>query len=64
MAMAMAMTKKQKKEFWRELRHKSGCCCVGCAVYAPWACYMNLKTLYISKLESEMPSYLNGWSRG
>ena len=22
----------------------------GWAVYAPWACYMNLRTLYVSKL--------------
>ena len=50
MAMAMAMAGKQKNEFWRELRHKSGCCCFGWAVYAPWACYMNLRTLYVSKL--------------
>ena len=50
MAMAMAMAKKQKNEVWRKLRHKSGCCCFGWAVYAPWACYMNLRALYVSKL--------------
>ena len=50
MAMAMAMAKKQKNEFWRKLRHKSDCCCFGWAVYAPWACYMNLRALYVSKL--------------
>ena len=48
--MAIAMAGKQKKEFWRELRHKSGCCCFGWAVYAPWACYMNVRTLHVSKL--------------
>ena len=47
--MAMTMVKKQKNEFWRKLRHKSGCCCFGWAVYAPWACYMNLRTLYVIK---------------
>jgi hypothetical protein len=45
MAMAMAMAKKQK-EFGHKLRHKSDCCCLGWAVYAPWACYMNLRALY------------------
>ena len=39
-----------KNEFWRKLRHKSDCCCFGWAVYAPWACYMNLRALYVSKL--------------
>ena len=39
-----------KNEFWRELRHKSGCCCFGWAVYAPCACYMNLRALCVSKL--------------
>jgi hypothetical protein len=48
--MAMAMAKKQKSGFWRELRHKSGCYRFGWAVYAPWACYMNLRALYVSKL--------------
>ena len=42
--------KAEKNEFWRKLRHKSDCCCFGWAVYAPWACYMNLRTLYVSKL--------------
>ena len=42
--------KAEKNELWRKLRHKSDCCCVGWAVYAPWACYMNLRTLYLSKL--------------
>ena len=51
MAMVMAMAKKQEKnEFWRKQRHKGDCCCFGWAVYAPWACYMNLRTLYVSKL--------------
>jgi hypothetical protein len=40
MAMAMAMAGKQKNEFWRELRHKGGCCSFGWAMYAPWAFYM------------------------
>ena len=49
--MVMAMAKKQEKnEFWRKQRHKGDCCCFGWAVYAPWACYMNLRTLYVSKL--------------
>jgi hypothetical protein len=51
MAMDMSMAGKQKNEIWRELRHKGGCCCFGWAVYAPWACYMNLRALYVSKLE-------------
>ena len=38
-----------KNEFWRKLRHKSDCCCFGWAVYAPWACYMNLRALYNPK---------------
>ena len=42
--------KAEKKAFWRKLRHKSDCCCFGWALYAPWACYMNLRTLYVSKL--------------
>ena len=42
MAMAMAMAGKQEKEFWRELRHKCGCCCFGWSVYASWAFYMGI----------------------
>jgi hypothetical protein len=42
--------KAEKNEFWRKLRHKSDCCCFGWAVYAPWACYVNLRALYVSKL--------------
>ena len=38
-----------ENEFWRKLRHKSDCCCFGWAVYAPWACYMNLRALYNPK---------------
>ena len=49
MAMAMAMVGKQKNAFWRELRHKGGYCCFGSAVYAPWACYMDVRTLYTTK---------------
>ena len=49
--MAIAMARKQEKnKFWRELRHKGGCCCFGWAVYAPWACNMNLRALYAFKL--------------
>jgi hypothetical protein len=36
--------------FWRELRHKGGWCGFGWAVYTQWACYMNLRALYVSKL--------------
>jgi hypothetical protein len=50
MAMAMAMAGKQKNEFWRELRHKGGCCCFGWSVYAPWAFYMGIWALYNPKL--------------
>ena len=39
--------KAEKDEFWRKLRHKSDCCCFGWAVYAPWACYMNLRALFV-----------------
>ena len=39
-----------KNEFWRKLRHKSGCCCFGWAVYAPWTFYMGIWTLYNPKL--------------
>jgi hypothetical protein len=39
-----------KNEFWRKLGNKSDCGCFGWALYAPWACYMNLRTLYVSKL--------------
>ena len=39
-----------KNEFWRKLRHKSGCCCFGWAVYAPWAFYMGIWALYNPKL--------------
>jgi hypothetical protein len=49
MAMAMAIAKKQKNNFWRKLRHKSDCCCFGWAVYAPWACYMDIRALYTTK---------------
>ena len=50
MAMAMAMAKKQEKnKFWRKQRHKGDCCCFGWAVYAPWACYMDIRTLYTTK---------------
>jgi hypothetical protein len=49
-AMAMAMAGKQKKVFWRELRHKGGCCCFGWFVYAPWAFYMGIWALYNPKL--------------
>ena len=42
--------KAEKNEFWRKLRHKSDCCCFGWAVYATWACYMNLRALYVFKL--------------
>jgi hypothetical protein len=45
------MAKKQgKNEFWRKLRHKSGCCCFGWAVYVPWAFYMGIWALYNPKL--------------
>jgi hypothetical protein len=47
--MAMAMVGKQKNEFWRELRHKGGCCCFGWSVYAPWAFYMSIRALYNPK---------------
>ena len=47
--MAMPMAKKQKNEFWLKLRHKSDCCCFGWAVYAPWACYMEIRALYTTK---------------
>jgi hypothetical protein len=51
MAETMAMAEKQKnKEFWRELRHKGGCCYFGWALYATWACYMTLWELCVSKL--------------
>jgi hypothetical protein len=50
MAMAMVMAGKQKNEFWRELRHKGGCCCFGWAMYAPWAFYMGIWALYNPKL--------------
>ena len=47
------------------LRHKSGCWCFEWAVYAPGACYMNLRTFYVSKLaKCHHVSYLPGWSRG
>jgi hypothetical protein len=53
--------KAEKNELWRKLRHKSDCYCFGWAVYAPWACYMNLRALYVSKLaNSKMSSYLHG----
>ena len=39
-----------ENEFWRKLRHKRDCCCFEWAVYAPWACYMNLRALYVPKL--------------
>ena len=42
--------KAEKNEFWRKQRHKGDCYCFGWAVYAPWACYMHLRTLYVSKL--------------
>ena len=38
-----------KNAFLDELRHKGGCCCFGWAVYVPWACYMNLRVLCVSK---------------
>ena len=54
--MAMAMAGKQKQnEFWCELRHKGGCCWLGWAMYSPWACYMNLRTLYVSKQLAKCP---------
>ena len=37
MGMTMAGKRKQKNKFWRELRHKGGCCCFGWSVYVPWA---------------------------
>jgi hypothetical protein len=40
----------KKKGFWRELRHGDFSCCVGWAVYAPWACYMGLWILCVSSL--------------
>ena len=46
----MAMAGKQKNECWCELRHKDCYCCFGWAVYAPWACYMALWILCVSKL--------------
>ena len=48
--MAMAMARKQENGFWRELRHESGWCCFGWAVYAPWAFYMGIWELYNPKL--------------
>ena len=48
--MAMAMAGKQKNKFWRELRHKGGCCCFGLSVYALWAFYMGIWELYNPKL--------------
>jgi hypothetical protein len=50
MAMAMAMADKQENEFWRELRHKGGCCCFGWAMYTPCAFYMGIWALYNPKL--------------
>ena len=48
MAMAMAMPKHTGGNgSWRELRHKSAFCCFGWALYVPWACYMNLRTLHV-----------------
>ena len=68
MTIATAMAGKQKnisfRFVWRELRHKSGCCCFGWAVFASWACYMNLRTLYVSELAKCMSSYLPEKSLG
>jgi hypothetical protein len=44
------MAGKQENNFWRELRHKGGCCCFGWAMYAPWAFYMGIWALYNPKL--------------
>ena len=44
----MAMAGKQKKN-WSEIRHNGGCCCFRSAVYAPWACYMDIRALYTNK---------------
>ena len=48
-AMTMAMAGKQGETFWSEIRHKGGCYCFGLAVYAPWACYMDIRALYTTK---------------
>jgi hypothetical protein len=42
--------KAEKNKFWRELRHKGGCCCFGWSVYASWAFYMRIWALYNPKL--------------
>ena len=42
--------KAEKNKFWRELRHKGGCCCFGWSVYSPWAFYMGIWALYNPKL--------------
>ena len=58
MAMAMAMIKKtRKKGFWRELRHKSGCCCCGWDVCSMSVLCEPTDALCIktSKMSSYMP---------
>ena len=46
----MAMVENRKKGVWRELRHKDWYCCFGWTIYSPWACYMALWILCVSKL--------------
>jgi hypothetical protein len=41
--------KVENDEFWRELSYKGGCCCFGWAIYALWACYMDIRALYNPK---------------
>jgi hypothetical protein len=48
--MAMAMAKKQKMNFGANEGTRAAVVVFGWAVYAPWACYMNLRALYVSKL--------------
>ena len=40
---------KAKKYFWSKIRNNSVFCFFGSAVYAPWACYMDIRALYITK---------------
>jgi hypothetical protein len=51
MAMAMALAKKQKKRILAQTKAQGRLLLFWVlAMYAPWACYMHLRTVYVSKL--------------